>query len=37
LVGGCTGCPGRQATFMNGIAPFIKSNLDFVKEIELVK
>ncbi len=36
LVGGCTGCPGRKMTFMNGIVPFIKSNLEYVKEVELV-
>jgi len=36
LTGGCTGCPGRKATFLNGIVPFITSELDFVKDVQLV-
>lgn len=35
LSGGCAGCPGRQMTLLNGIAPILKKKVPEVKEIIL--
>ncbi len=35
LSGGCAGCPGRQATLLNGIAPVLKNMIPEIKNVVL--
>lgn len=36
LLDGCIGCPGRRATLLNGIKPFIQQNFPEVLDVVLV-
>jgi len=35
LEGGCSGCPGRRATLLNGIAPVLKNKIPEIKDVIL--
>ena len=35
LLGGCSGCPGRNMTLLNGIAPILKERVPGIKDVVL--
>jgi len=35
LQGGCSGCPSRNITLLNGITPVLKERIPEVKDVEL--
>jgi Fe-S cluster biogenesis protein NfuA len=35
LVGGCSGCPGRQMTLMGAIVPVLRAKVQGLKDVQL--